>query len=113
MTNKLEVSVDVNAEFSNTRTFAVACEQILNVDEYENQMVVQQFVQARMDNPVYRLSVVELSPPQQTNLLQVFSTFDDDTRYAVTDGATYTVYFVTFQSIDANNPTIKVVSKTA
>lgn len=122
MTEKLDVSVTVRAEVPGTRTFAVACEQDLSMADYENQLVVQRFVRDHMDDPAYRLSVVEMSPPHtgdntmqqlRCSLLQAFSTFSDThpQREAIDNSKTYPVYVVTFQSIDAKNPTIKVVSK--
>ena len=121
MTNKLDVSVTVRAEVPGTRTFAVACvNDNLDMDVYENHILVQGFVRDRMDDPAYRLSVVELSPPhpgypveqtQSGGLLQAFDTFNNGSLNQIETDRTYNVYFVTFQSIEAKNPTIKVVTK--
>lgn len=121
MTNKIQVSAVVSAVVPGTRTYAMACEENLDVNDYANQVIVQRFVQTHKDNPAHRLAIVELSPPhtgspaaqaQSGNILQVFDTFNDGfgLSSSVDPSATYHNYIVTIQGPTAVNPTIKVVS---
>lgn len=121
MTTILTVSLSVTVDVSGASTYAVACKQALDLNDYANQVIVQQFVQTKRDDPVYAHSVVELRPTGVASvgtqtvsgvLLQAFDNFQENTlspNLSMSEG--YTVYVVTYQSPDAKNPTIKVVSK--
>lgn len=119
MTTILTVSLPVTSYVLGTRTYAVACKEVLDLNDYANQVIVQQFVQPKRDDLVFAHSVVELEPTgivgNQTVsgvLLQAFDTFDDTVPSPnLSMSEVYTVYVVTYQSPDARNPTIKVVSK--
>lgn len=122
MTTILTVSLSVTVDVSGASTYAVACKQALDLNDYANQVIVQQFVQPKRDDPVYAHSVVKLTRPTDVAsvgtqtvsgvLLQAFNNFQQNTlspNLSMSEG--YTVYVVTYQSPDAKNPTIKVVSK--
>ena len=122
MTVKLNVSTQVSAEVPGTRTFAFACNELLDVSVYSNQVTVQQFLQTRKDTPSYKYAIVEMlngSGNQHAGgngvslnctLLQAFDTFADGILSSSLDSGVYNVYIVTLQSPNAFNPTIKVVS---
>ena len=121
MTSQIDVSVDVTAEVPDSRTFTLACKETLDVNDYANQMIVQNFCQQYKDDTNYRFAVVELkyngnthtgnniSLPMSGTLYQIFDSFNSGTL-TNDDFSTYTVYAITYQSPDARNPTIKVVS---
>lgn len=118
MTTILNVSLPVTVNVLGARTYAMACKEVLDLNDYANQVIVQQFVQPKRDDPVFAHSVVELLPAAFVGtqtvsgvLLQGFDTFGDITPSPNIPDNSYTVYVVTFQSPDAKNPTIKVVSK--
>lgn len=124
MTTKLNVSTKVSAEVPGTRTFAFACNELLDVSVYANQVTVQQFLQTRKDTSLYKYAIVEMlngsgtqhaggnSVSLNCTLLQAFDTFVDNTPLSASlnQGDSYNVYIVTLQSPNALNPTIKVVS---
>lgn len=124
MTTKLNVSTKVSAEVPGTRTFAFACNELLDVSVYANQVTVQQFLQTRKDTSLYKYAIVEMLNGSGTQhaggnsvllnctLLQAFDTFADNTSLSASlnSGDSYNVYIVTLQSPNALNPTIKVVS---
>lgn len=115
MTTILTVSLPVTSYVLGTRTYAVACKEVLDLNDYANQVIVQQFVQPKRDDPVFAHSVVELVGDVSSLsgvLLQAFDTFDNTNPSPnLSMSEVYTVYVVTYQSPDARNPTIKVVSK--
>lgn len=120
-TREIRVSIDVNATVANTRTYALACKTEIDLADYANQVIVQKFFQQYKDNASYRLALVELKDPagelhsgdgsrsMSGTIIQVFESFGSGT--ITSDFSTYTVYVITFQSPDARNPTIKVVSR--
>lgn len=117
MTTILTVSLPVTVDVPGASTYAVACKEVLDLNDYANQVIVQQFVQTKRDVLAYAHSVVELQPTGVAQtvsgvLLQAFDDFDNtfpSSNLSASEG--YTVYVVTYQSPDAKNPTIKVVSK--
>lgn len=119
MTTILNVSLPVTVNVLGARTYAMACKEVLDLNDYANQVIVQQFVQPKRDDPVFAHSVVELVGDVSVDipstlrgvLLQGFTTFGDITPSPNLPDSSYTVYVVTYQSPDATNPTIKVVSK--
>lgn len=117
MTTILTVSLPVTVDVSGASTYAVACKQVLDLNDYANQVIVQQFVQPKRDVTAFAHSVVKLRPTDDAQtvsgvLLQAFDTFDNTNPSPnLSTNEDYTVYVVTYQSPDAKNPTIKVVSK--
>lgn len=59
-TQVIGVDIVIQSNIANTRTYALACAESINVSEYANQVIVQQFFQRYKDDPNYRLAVVEL-----------------------------------------------------
>ena len=121
MTNKIQVSAVVSAVVPGTRTYAMACEENLDVNDYANQVIVQRFVHTHKDDTLYRLAIVELSQPhtgspvaqvQSGDILQAFDAFSAGFRLSssIDQTKTYHTYIVTIQGPAAVNPTIKVVS---
>jgi hypothetical protein len=121
MTNKIQVSAVVSAVVPGTRTYAMACEENLDVNDYANQVIVQRFVHTHKDDTLYRLAIVELSQPhtgspvaqvQSGDILQAFDTFSAGFMLSssIDQTKTYHTYIVTIQGPAAVNPTIKVVS---
>lgn len=121
MTNKIRVNVNVSAVVPDTHTYAMACQENLDINDYANQMIVQGFVQTHKDNPAHRLAIVKLSPPhtstpavqsQSGDILQAFDTFSEGfvVSSSIDPSTTYYTYIVTIQGPTAVNPTIKVVS---
>lgn len=121
MTSQINVDVHVTAVVPNSRTFALACIERLDVNDYANQMSLQNFCQQYKDDTNYRFAVVELkyngnthtgnniSLPMSGTLYQIFDSFNS-VKLINDNFSTYTVYVITYQSPDARNPTIKVVS---
>lgn len=121
MTNKIQVSAVVSAVVPGTRTYAMACEDNLDVNDYANQVIVQRFVHTHKDNSAHRFAIVELSQPhsgsptaqlQTGYILQAFDTFNSGFALSsyIDQTKTYHTYIVTIQGPTAVNPTIKVVS---
>lgn len=121
-TQVIGVDIVIQSNIANTRTYALACVESINVSEYANQVIVQQFFQRYKDDPNYRLAVVELkdkitgqshqggSNHMVGSLLQVFDSFGSGNRTSDFSTLSYSVYVITYQSPNARNPTIKVVS---
>lgn len=121
-TQEISVSISVQASIPNTRTYALACKETLDMTSYANQVIVQQFFQQYKNNSNYRFAVTELkdqttglfhsggSKTMIGTLLQVFDSFSADTRTNDFSTLSYKVYVITFQSPEARNPTVKVVS---
>ena len=122
-TQVIGVDIVIQSNIANTRTYALACAESINVSEYANQVIVQQFFQRYKDDPNYRLAVVELkdkftgqshqgggSKQMVGSLLQVFDSFGSGNRTSDFSTLSYSVYVITYQSPNARNPTIKVVS---
>ena len=122
-TQVIGVGIYIQSDIANTRTYALACAESINVSEYANQVIVQQFFQRYKDDPNYRLAVVELkdkftgqshqggSKQMVGSLLQVFNSFGSGNRTSDFSTLSYSVYVITYQSPNARNPTIKVVSE--
>ena len=124
----LSVEITVSSPVAETRTYAIALNNNLDMSNYDNVMKIQQFVGKYKDTPdLSKFAIVELTldeggihPGNDTssklvgNILQTFESLTDDPPIASDNleaDILYYVYFVTFQGPSGVNQTVITTSK--
>jgi len=124
----LSVEITVSSPVAETRTYAIALNNNLDMSNYDNVMKIQQFVGKYKDTPdLSKFAIVELTldeggihPGNDTssklvgNILQTFESLTDDPPIASDNleaDMLYYVYFVTFQGPSGVNQTVITTSK--
>lgn len=120
----VSVNTSVTTHVPETKTFAFASTTDLDMTDYANVSIVQEFVQQNVNtNNFDKWALIELVKNDQRHLgdgnlyilsgilLQYFPTIDAGSVLPIIDDITYYIYSVTLQGPGGANQTVKVTSK--